>query len=135
MRRFLPLVAAALLAAWMLWLARGPFDPVPEGDRTLAPMRLTEPLGPQPAFPRRFAWEEVPGTALYEISVANAETGATLFRQRGRVAGLDLSIDPASMPPPGNYVWQVEAFRGSHANARGVGRFTVAADPLLPGSP
>lgn len=131
-RRIAPLVAAVLIAAAMIWLARGPFDDIREaGGRSdgFAVMTLREPVGTQVAFPRRFAWDPVDGATLYEISVGKAEAGELLFRQRGTVPGLDLTIDPQSMPPPGAYAWEVEAFRGSTRLAKGNARFDVLPPP------
>lgn len=125
MRRTLaPLATAAALAAAMLWLASGPFDtpPPPPGP---APIELTEPRGPVPTFPTRFAWPPVPGATLYEVTVTNEDTATPLFRQRGPVAGLDLAFDVGSEPPPGRYVWEVLAARGDTLAARGTARFEV----------
>lgn len=126
MRRTLaPLLTAVLFAAAMLWLAGGPFD-VPPPPPGLAPVSLREPLGPQPAFPVRFAWDPVPGATRYEITVTNEDANTPLFRQRGPVAGLDLTIDPAAEPPPGRYVWEVLAAREGEVIARGTAHFEVA---------
>ncbi len=123
-RTLVPLATAVALAAAMLWLASGPFDtpPPPPGP---APIELTEPRGPVPAFPTRFAWKPVPGADLYEITVTHEDTATPLFRQRGPVAGLDLTIDGGSEPPPGRYAWEVLAAREGVLLARGTAHFHV----------
>ncbi len=122
-----PLAAAVVLAAAMLWLASGPFDtpPPPPGP---APIDLIEPVGPVRSFPTRFAWKPVSGATLYEITVTHEDTATPLFRQRGPVAGLDLTIDKGSEPPPGRYVWEVLAADGRTLLARGTAHFEVTGE-------
>ena len=120
----------------MVWLARGPFDAPPAhgGVVSLLPLELRAPVGTLTAFPRSFSWGESPGTDLYEISVANEADRRTLFRQRGDVAGLQLTFDPGAEPPPGAYVWEVTAYRRGVPLARGVARFVVGPEAALPGA-
>ncbi|MFN8179871.1 MAG: hypothetical protein U0167_18210 [bacterium] len=123
-----PLIAAALIGAAMVWLAHGPFD-APAAERVpLIEMRVVQPSGVVSAFPRRFAWRACPGAELYEITVANETERRTLFRQRGPVPGLDLTIAPGAEPPPGRYVWEVLALRHGLPLGRGVGNFVVRPD-------
>ena len=125
-----PLAVATGLAALMLWLARGPFGaPAPAGTVALGALTLLEPEGELARFPRRFAWEPLPGADGYEITVANEGERRTLFRQRGATPVLTVAVEAAAEPPPGPYVWEVLALRHSLPVARGVGRFTVRPDP------
>lgn len=122
-----PLAVSIALATLMVWLARGPFDaPAARVEAVpLSALELIAPSGTLATFPRSFSWSESPNVDVYEITVANAEERRTLFRQRGNVPGLQLTIDAGSEPPPGEYVWEVLAFRRGVPCARGVGRFVV----------
>jgi hypothetical protein len=123
-----PLLVALLIGAAMVWLARGPFDAPAMESIPLATIRTLEPKGDVAAFPRRFSWQACPGADLYEISVGNEATRQMLFRQRGPLPGLDLSIAAGAEPPPGRYVWEVLAFRRDVPTGRGVGAFEVRPD-------
>jgi hypothetical protein len=123
-----PLIAAALIGAVMVWLARGPFD-APAVERVpMLTIDIDQPSGLLSAFPRRFAWRECPGTELYEVTVANETERRTLFRQRGAVPGLELTIAEGSEPPAGRYVWEVLALGHGLPLGRGVGHFVVQPD-------
>ena len=122
-----PMATAVAMSAAMLWLAGDPFRPLPGASTALPPLRLLEPAGNVDAFPRRFSWEEIPGAVEYEITVGDEDRRTTLFRQRGRVAGLDLDFAEGAEPPGGRYVWEVVALGDSLALARGVGRFEVGS--------
>jgi len=124
-----PLIVAAALGAAMVWLARGPFDAPAKTERVAVPNIVIElPKGVVGSFPRRFSWHPVNGAEYYEITVANESERRTLFRQRGNVAGLDLTIAKEAEPPPGSYLWEVLAVKGGVPVGRGVGRFVVQPD-------
>lgn len=124
-----PIVVATGIAALMLWLAAGPFDPPAGGQGvSLPPLALVEPSGAVPSFPRRFTWRPLAGADTYEITVVDAREGNALFRQRGSTAQLELQFDPGAEPASGAYAWEVLAYARGRPVARGEGRFTVQAD-------
>jgi len=123
-KSWLPAAFAAVVALILLWLADAPL----ERASGIGQVRLTEPAARVEAFPRRFAWEPVPGADAYEITVGSPE-GRPLFRQRGTSCVLDLVFEPGAEPAPGDYLWEVRALRRGRVIARGLGSFRVAAEP------
>ncbi|MCA9751620.1 MAG: hypothetical protein KC591_05470 [Gemmatimonadetes bacterium] len=130
-----PVLAAALLAAAMLWLAGDPFRlPEPGADGAGLPtVALLAPDGPQAAFPARFEWGPVVGADRYRITVRRLRPEeATLFRQYGETTRLDLDWEPGQAPPDGEYSWEVVAERLERPLATGSARFTVGRPETTP---
>jgi hypothetical protein len=120
-RSWMPMATAVFIATAMVWLAGAPL----QAARFQGAVLLEAPPGDLAMFPHRFAWAPVPGADTYEITVVrNREE--ILFRQRGPSTVLDVSFDAEHEPPPGRYVWEVQAMRGGQALGAARGEFRVA---------
>jgi hypothetical protein len=131
---WVPALTATFLILAALWLGGAPFD-LP--DRDTPEIELFGPRGDLDRFPEQFEWRRVEGAEFYDVSVIHVPRpdgaqGTLVFRQRGVTNVLRVSFGEETLPPWGEFRWEVQAYRANRVLAAGLGSFRVVTPPTIP---